>query len=127
MPSSEIGHIRNAEQLENSGSLLWMSRTNKEDARTYLNASIGVQALKLGGTLVYSTSSLAERENDGAVRQAVDTLGGLAENLSEPVSEGIDANLLKQWGAEKTSCGWAFLPDASFQGPTYFSLLRKRE
>lgn len=57
-------------------------------------------------------------------------LQGRSQNVAEPLAgseEGTEAIsiAMKRWGAERTELGWRLLPDLSFQGPQYFSIIRR--
>ncbi|EDQ86213.1 uncharacterized protein MONBRDRAFT_28431 [Monosiga brevicollis MX1] len=73
------------------------------------------QALKPGGTVVYSTCALSDMENDDVVRTIIKRSGG---TLS------VDSTC-PSWFAEPTECGFIALPDRSGFGPLYFARLVK--
>ncbi len=71
--------------------------------------------LKAGGALTYSTCSVFEEENDGAVETFLKTHENFAaEELSSPLSH------------EKTRFGLQFLPDTAFGAGYYVARLRRK-
>jgi len=96
---------------------LWSaSRTEKLAQQQYSLLSGALEALKPGGTLVYSTCSLSKEENDEVLRRLQKKKGDRFEihNLAAPAL------------AEKTEFGVAFLPDLCGFGPLFAALLQKR-
>lgn len=73
-----------------------------------------LEALKPGGTMVYSTCALEPRENDGVVEKLLERRAGRVELLPWQSPLG-----------EATSCGWRVLPDQGGWGPFYLARLRK--
>jgi len=87
-----------------------------------------VQALKVGGRILYSTCALSSLENDGVIQKALKKNKGQLQVVEEV---GVDERLLQFIkrhlpGIEKTEFGWMILPDrCNGWGPMYFSLLTK--
>jgi 16S rRNA C967 or C1407 C5-methylase (RsmB/RsmF family) len=73
----------------------------------------GLDALKAGGVLAYSTCSISPLENDGVIDRLFKSREGQfkVRNL--------------ETGGEPTKHGRIFLPDQSGAGPLYTSILDK--
>lgn len=74
----------------------------------------GLDSLKPGGRLVYSTCSISPVENDGVIEKLHKSRAGLFRVV--PVQESM---------GEATRFGWIALPDVCGCGPIYFSVLEK--
>lgn len=92
------------------------SRTERLAQQQYSLLCSGVDALKVGGELVYSTCSISPLENDGVIDKFFKKRGDSIEII--PVD-------IKVVGVEKTKWGWQFLPDRCGYGPMYFVKVRK--
>jgi 16S rRNA C967 or C1407 C5-methylase (RsmB/RsmF family) len=86
----------------------------------------GLKALKPGGRLVYTTSSIINAENDEVVTAAVKQSGGEVSVVAVQDWDllGVD-ELLHLAGADPTKHGVIILPDKSVWGPIYVALLQK--
>lgn len=86
----------------------------------------GLKALKPGGRLVYTTSSIINAENDDVVTAAVKQSGG---NISVVAVQDWELlcidELLQLVGADPTQHGVNVLPDKAGMGPIYVCLLQK--
>lgn len=74
----------------------------------------GLDAVKSGGIVVYSTCSISHLENDGVIEKLMKSREGKFEVLPVREEKG-----------EATAHGWIILPDVAGAGPIYFSALRK--
>lgn len=92
------------------------SRTERLAQQQYSLLCSGVDALKIGGELIYSTCSISPLENDGVIDKFFKKRGDSIAVV--PVD-------IKVEGAEKTKWGWQFLPDQCGYGPMYFVKIRK--
>ena len=104
--------------LENSSELeLWTEkRTKNLSVRQFSLLSSAWLAVKVGGTIVYSTCSLSPLENDGVVSKLVKKRG----------TQIIRPEFLKNYDfLEETEFGFQILPDTCGYGPMYFSILQK--
>lgn len=91
------------------------ARTSKLAQTQYALLSGALEALKPGGTLVYSTCSLSKEENDEVVRRFLKKKGDRIQvSPLEVPAEG-----------EPTEFGVFFLPDRSGFGPLYACRLQK--
>jgi 16S rRNA C967 or C1407 C5-methylase (RsmB/RsmF family) len=81
----------------------------------------GLRALKPGGRLVYSTSSLAEVENDTVVQRALQQQGVRVVPADEWGLAGVE----ELAGGERTQHGLLCLPDKQGWGPVYLAVLEK--
>jgi 16S rRNA C967 or C1407 C5-methylase (RsmB/RsmF family) len=76
-----------------------------------------IDALRPGGTLVYATCALTDRENDAVIEKALARRGALVELGPTDLP-----------GGESTRCGAQVLPDtANGSGPLYAAVLRKHQ
>ena len=111
--SGERHLLENAKEMEQ-----WSAaRTSKLAQTQYALLSGGLEALKPGGHLVYSTCSVSRMENDEVVRRI----------LKKKKERLVLEELVAPEGAEKTEFGVFFLPDRCGFGPLYVSRLRKAE
>ncbi len=76
----------------------------------------GLDSLRPGGRLVYSTCSISPLENDGVVDKLFKSRAGQFQVI--PVHDQL---------GEATRHGWVALPDTCACGPIYFSVLAKPE
>lgn len=142
-PCSSERHVIHAQLKASRGGRLaeemarWKPSTSKrlakEQAALLMTA---LQAVRVGGRVVYSTCSIATEENDGVIDQTLATItklqqkvnlrwGVQIENAAE--DEAISASLLSKF-AERTKHGWIALPDhpAGGQwGPLFFCAITK--
>lgn len=105
--------------LENSKEFsAWtIKRTKNLAVRQYSLLSSAWLAAKVGGTIVYSTCSISNLENDSVVEKLV--------------KKRAPTVVRKSWidqlsFVEKTDFGYRILPDVSGFGPMYFSILEKK-
>jgi hypothetical protein len=94
-----------------------------------------LRAVRFGGRVVYTTTSISNDENDGIVEKIISTTDGAAIDGStpwtfhvEPLDEQVEQRLAAGW-AEKTTHGWMVLPDhpsGGGWGPRYISILTKK-
>ena len=91
-------------------------------------------AVRVGGRVMYATSSIAREENDGIVEQALSSAieavqHGTSEWTAEVVDFGLDVEKqIEEGWAERTEKGWIVLPDHAGgrqEGPLYFCMLTK--
>ncbi|KAM0717038.1 hypothetical protein Q7P37_006890 [Cladosporium fusiforme] len=94
-----------------------------------------LNAVRYGGRVLYSTSTVSRGENDAVVEEAMrqveskKTMGDIVwsvevETLDAAVQKGLEAD----W-ADRTEKGWNVLPNhagSGKSGPLYFSLLTKK-
>jgi 16S rRNA C967 or C1407 C5-methylase (RsmB/RsmF family) len=87
----------------------------------------GLRALKPGGRLVYSTSSLVEVENDAVVQKALQQQQQQqgASVRVVPADEWALAGIEELAGGERTQHGLLCLPDKQGWGPLYVAVLEK--
>jgi 16S rRNA C967 or C1407 C5-methylase (RsmB/RsmF family) len=91
-------------------------RSSRLAIQAFAMVAAMIDALRPGGTLVYATCALTDRENDRVIEKALDRRG--------PLVELAQASLP---GGETTRCGAQVLPDAANgSGPLYAAVLRKR-
>ncbi len=93
------------------------ARTKHLSQRQYALLASAWLAIKPGGYILYSTCSISPLENDSVVER-------LLKKKSEAQLIEVEP-ILK--GAEKSRCGWLYLPDQSGFGPLYFSLIQKAQ
>jgi 16S rRNA C967 or C1407 C5-methylase (RsmB/RsmF family) len=87
-------------------------------------------ALRPGGSLVYSTCALSPEENDAVVSRVIQRRGPRCElyRLSREELAEICEGVLPVDAVEPTELGYRILPDrAAGSGPIYFARLRKGE
>jgi 5-methylcytosine rRNA methyltransferase NSUN4 len=90
------------------------SRTKNLAKRQYALLASAHQVVKPGGTIVYSTCSISNLENDGVIERLVKKRAGEVEVVR------------REWEiGEPTEFGWIILPDQTGYGPIYFSELRR--
>jgi 16S rRNA C967 or C1407 C5-methylase (RsmB/RsmF family) len=91
----------------------WSLKSSKRLAiRQHSLLCSGLDALKCGGRVVYSTCSISPLENDGVIERLHESREGLFQ-----VEEAS--------GAEATRFGRITLPDVDGSGPIYTAVLRK--
>lgn len=112
-PCSGERHI-----LENAAAFKEWSprRTEHLATRQYSLLSAALLAVRKGGRIAYSTCSISPAENDGVIRKLLKKKKDQVRLLE---TEALPSE------AEKTECGWQFLPDRCGYGPIYFSVLEK--
>lgn len=95
----------------------WSPKRTKKLAKTqYALLCSAILALKEQGELIYSTCSLSPFENDYVIKRALERKSDMIKLMP------ID---LEEYQAEKTECGYHFLPDTSKAGPIYMAKLKK--
>lgn len=99
----------------------WSPARVKRDAKIQLAILRGaLSVLEPDGRLVYSTCSIAPRENDDVVRKFVRT-SHRPLRVTDPL-DGLSANATR--GAERTAFGAVILPDVPpYYGPLYWAVL----
>ena len=90
----------------------------------------GFDALRPGGSLVYSTCALSPEENDAVVSRLLERRGEIC--LQDPLSAAELTEICREavppTALEETQFGYHILPDKSDgSGPIYFSRLRKAD
>lgn len=94
----------------------WSKKSSQRLAvRQHALLCSGLDSLKSGGRLVYSTCALSPFENDGVIKKLLKSREGLFEVVK------VDEKL-----GEPTDLGWIILPDRFDCGPIYFSVLLKK-
>lgn len=94
---------------------MWaLGRTRALSVSQFAMLASGLDIMKKGGTLVYSTCALSRLENDGVISKLFAKRGGKFELLRPSFAFG-----------EPTEFGWQILPDTSPWGPFYLSVIRK--
>lgn len=91
-------------------------RTEHQATRQYSLLSAAFLAAKPGARIVYSTCSISPAENDEVVKKILKKKKG-AIRLVETA--------LPYEKAERTECGFIFLPDRCGFGPLYYAVLEK--
>ena len=110
--SAEAHLIRRPSELER-----WTpSRTKHLARRQYAILCSALLAVRPGGRVVYATCSLSPEENDGVVGRLLKRKGDLAELV--PYHSPLGS---------RTEFGWQLFPDQHAAGPSYFSVVQKRE
>lgn len=108
--SSEAHLIKNPKYISE-----WsIKRTQGLAQKQYAMLASAIMALKVGGTVMYSTCALSPFENDGVI-----------DKLLKKQSDLVQIENLEIQGAEKTKYGHIFLPDKTSIGPLYFCLIKK--
>lgn len=140
-PSSDERRIVQAQEQAGQGRTSselasWNQSSSKHMAEVQVQLLMtALRAVRVGGRVVYMTSSISREENDGVVEKAISLIekeakkGALlwtaeVERLDGTVEQRLEAN----W-AEKKAQGWAVLPDNASGGkwgPLYFSVLTKK-
>jgi len=94
-----------------------ISRTKQLMQRQYSLLCSALLSLKPGGTLVYSTCSISNLENDGVIERLLKKKeGSVALDLDHPDFQDL----------ERSKFGFQIFPDrAQGAGPIYFSRLKK--
>jgi len=91
-------------------------------------------AVRVGGRVMYVTSSIAKEENDAVIEGAIATAAeaaaqGACEWTAEIVGFGDEVErMIEEGWAERTEKGWIVLPDhpgGRNEGPLYFCMLTK--
>lgn len=109
--SSERHVLQDPKELEQ-----WSpSRIRNLSMRQYSLISSAYLALKKGGTMVYSTCSLTQEENDSVVSKLLKKHKDSLELIQKPYPFG-----------DKTETGWHILPDLTGFGPIFFAVIRKK-
>lgn len=104
--------------LENQKEMtVWSpSRSKRLAQEQYALLSGALEALKLGGTIVYSTCALSHLENDAVLEKFLKKKGDRADVTELPLPDG----------AERTRYGVQFLPDRLGYGPLFAAQIVKR-
>jgi 16S rRNA C967 or C1407 C5-methylase (RsmB/RsmF family) len=94
----------------------WSLKGSKRLAvRQHALVCAGLDSLRPGGRMVYSTCSISPLENDGVIDKLLKSRPDLFDVV--PVRESL---------GEPTRHGWILLPDTCGCGPIYFSVVVKR-
>jgi 16S rRNA C967 or C1407 C5-methylase (RsmB/RsmF family) len=94
----------------------WSEKGSKRLAvRQHALLCAGLDSLRSGGRVVYSTCSISPYENDAVV-----------DKLSKSRADLFDVVSVNESMGEATRHGWILLPDVCGCGPIYFSVLQKR-
>lgn len=89
------------------------SRSKRLAIQQFAMVAAAVDAIKIGGEVLYSTCSLSPKENDEIIAKLLKKRKGKIELSAEKLFEHHS-------GAEKTEYGWHFLPDkAQGSGPLW--------
>ncbi|MFW6234828.1 MAG: RsmB/NOP family class I SAM-dependent RNA methyltransferase [Spirochaetota bacterium] len=124
VPCSSEAHL-----LKGNGDIAqWTPRRSSRIAiDQYAILRAAVQALKTGGTIVYSTCALSPTENGDLVSRVLKK-GAPSARLGtiEPEEEALSFAASHGLTLETCSVGYQILPDrSSGSGPIYFCLIRK--
>ena len=93
----------------------WSAKGSKRlSVRQHALLCAGLDSLKPGGRLIYSTCSISPIENDGVIEKLMKSRKDQFSVIAPVASEG-----------EATEHGWILLPDICGCGPIYFSVLMK--
>ena len=92
-----------------------INRTKKLAQRQHALLTAALEAIKIGGRIVYSTCSISPLENDQVVEKVLEKKKGRLR-IIEHVPEVL---------GEKTELGWQYFPDRCQFGPLYFSVLER--
>lgn len=93
----------------------WSAKSSKRLAvRQHALLCAGLDSLKPGGRVVYSTCSISNVENDGVI-----------EKLLKSRPNQFKIQKINEAEGEPTQHGWILLPDKCGTGPIYFSVLQK--
>ncbi|MCB0365021.1 MAG: RsmB/NOP family class I SAM-dependent RNA methyltransferase [Bdellovibrionaceae bacterium] len=84
--------------------------------KQYSLLASGIEALKPGGRLVYSTCALSPEENDQVIARAL---------KKKPLVSSVETPQPSPF-AERTEYGWIHLPDKCQFGPLYFAVMEKK-
>merc|ERR1712129_648444 len=97
----------------------WSLRSCKNLAKTqYALLRSALDAVKIGGHVVYATCAMNRMENDDIIKQIIKKRKNKVQLLSVNMNVG-----------EETEFGWQILPDSSpfAEGPLFVSLLRRMD
>ena len=91
----------------------------------------GLNALKVGGRLVYSTCSIASEENDEVIRGVLGRMGSAVDVVSSlPLIDDNNVGVMEGGGGGgvvKMEYGWMLVPSDSINwGPIYVAVLEKK-
>ena len=97
------------------------SRTKTLAVQAHAMLAAAVEAVKPGGTIIYSTCALSPLENDGVI-------GKLLKKRGDRVTiDTIPAYVFEGLEAERTEYGYHILPDRnSGYGPIFMTRLTKK-
>ncbi len=110
--SSERHILQDPQEL-----LKWSpSRIRNLSMRQYSLICSAYLALKKGGSLVYSTCSLTQDENDAVILKLLKKHNDSLKLIHQEYPFG-----------EKTETGWHILPDLTGFGPIFFAVIQKRQ
>ncbi len=94
---------------------LWApGRTKAIAISQFAMLAAGLDIVKVGGTIVYSTCALSQLENDDIIRKLHQKRPGRFELIRPEFAFG-----------EPTEFGWQVLPDTTGWGPFYLSVVRR--
>jgi 16S rRNA C967 or C1407 C5-methylase (RsmB/RsmF family) len=109
--SSERHVLRDSAALSEWGP----ARTKHLSVQQFAMLAAALEAVRIGGAILYSTCSISPIENEGVIRKLHVKRKGRFEEIQVPVQ-----------GAEPLEHGQIILPDTSGgTGPMYFCLLRR--
>lgn len=115
--------------------LVDVSRYDKQHAAQVQLLLTALRAVRYGGRVLYSTTSVSREENDAVVEAAITEIqkekekGEVIWSVEVEVLEAAVQTALQADWAEKTEKGWLVRPDhagSGKSGPLYFSLLTKK-